>query len=364
MFWGRYRRRWLRSSLTPVGFVFGCATGLTLVAAFNTGFNLLYIVAAAGVGFLVVSLLLSRWSVRGLRAIADAPESVHRGLPFNITLRVENRKWNLPALAVRLEREGEQGRTRAYIQTLLPGRTAVARVSQLVERRGVHRLESFVSVSSFPFGLIESWRPLAVSREVSVYPRVVPLRTTAVEQTSGSRYRTRTASGDGDEYFSIREYLPGDDIRKISWRVSARMGQLMIRELARQNSRYLLFVLDTRVETVPMPEDEDERFEETIDLVASLGTTLLQRQYNIAIETPTGYLEGGEGSGQRKRLLRFLTEVQAVSFEEFPVFDERSCKLDTAMPAVLLVSHDPERWGRRASNAGVRVLDPREVVHA
>ncbi|MBI1320774.1 MAG: DUF58 domain-containing protein [Candidatus Hydrogenedens sp.] len=364
MFSPHRRRRRFRTGMTFPGWVFLTAFMLTLAAAINTGFNLLYIVVGVIAAFLLVSCALAVWSVRGLTVTADAPGSAHRSQPFAITLRVHNRKWFMPALMLRIERTGEERKAQAFVPSLPAGGTAIARVSLQLDRRGAHTLPSFTLVSSFPFGLIEAWRQLPASGEVLVYPRVSPMRTTAAEQTAGSRYRARSSGGDGNEYFSIREYLPGDDIRKISWKATARTGQLMVRELSRENSRFVLFLLDTRMQSVDLSPEEDDLFEAAVDLVASLGTTLLQRQYNVAVETPTEVLEGGEGGAQRKRLLEFLARVMPHQLEEHPEFDEYHCTQDTATPAVLLVSPDPGRWGRRSSGGSVRVLDPAEVTHA
>jgi len=357
-----HRRNRFRTSITLPGWVFLTAFVLTLAAAINTGFNLLYIVVGVIAAFLMVSYVMAKWSVRTLRASAEAPASAHRGLPFTVTLRIENRKWLMPSLMLRVEQWGVARRSRGFVASLPAKSAAVVRISQQLDRRGAHALPSYTLVSSFPFGLIEAWRHLPVDAEVLVYPRIRPLRTTAAEQTAGSRYRARASSGDGDEYFSIREYLPGDDIRKISWKATARTGHLMVRELSRENSRFVTFLLDTRMESLNLTPEEDERFEEAIDLVASLATTLLQRQYNVAVESPSGAIEGGEGGSQKRRIMDFLARAQPVLLGDCPVFDENHCILDTAHSAVLLVSPDPARWGKRSG--GVRVLDPAEVAHA
>ena len=75
-------------------------------------------------------------------------------------------------------------------------------------------------------------------------------------------------------------------------------------------------------------------------------------------------MEGGEGASQRRRIMEFLARVQPAAAADFPRFDDQNCGLETTQAAVLLVSPDPARWGRRDAGSGVRVLDPGEIVHA
>ncbi len=359
------RRNFLRVRLTLVGWVTGVAFGLTLGAALNTGINLLYLLGAALASFLLVSFAVAFNALRRIEVSINAPRAAHREQEVAVTLTIENRKWLIPAGSVRVESSNAgQGETLGYLRVLAPREFAKMRVREVFPKRGEFPVPTYTLVTSFPFGLVESWKHHKVDGSLLVYPRVHPLRTSAAEQASGSRYRARTVAGDGDEFFSIREYMPGDDIRKISWRTSARMGKLMIRELARQNSRYVMFLLDTRRSPTDNAPDFEERFEDAIELVASLGVTLLERQYNVSIECPQAILESGEGSGQKRRLLEFLARVQPTSMNEYPEFDEFHTKLDTHMATLLMVSTDPELWGRRASGGGLRVLDPREVIHA
>lgn len=361
--WSKGKRPWFKARLTMVGWVFAIAFFFIIAAALNTGINLLYMLAAGLLSFLVVSRLLASASLRRVEATIVAPATAQRDQEFAVTVTISNRKWLLPSGALQIVSEST-GVPSGYVASLPAREFARLRVRETLPRRGEFPAPSYTLRSSFPFGLVEARRPIEGKGTILVYPRVFALRTSAAEQTSGSRYRARTVSGDGDEFFSMREYLPGDDIRRISWRASARLGKLIVRELARQNSRYVLFLLDTRKDQDREEPDFEERFEEAIELVASLGVTLLDRQYNVAVETPEAHLEGGEGTGQRRRLLEFLARANPCSMAEHPVFDEYHSKLDTHAPALLLVSPDPAAWGRRQPGRNLRALDPREVIHA
>ena len=50
--------------------------------------------------------------------------------------------------------------------------------------------------------------------------------------------------GEGIEFAGVREYLPGDDVRTIDWRVTARTGRLAVRRYVEERNRIVLFLVD------------------------------------------------------------------------------------------------------------------------
>ncbi len=183
-----------------------------------------------------------------------------------------------------------------------------------------------------------------------------------VEQAGGVGEMPRVFQGTGDEFFSLREYVPGDDPRQIAWRVSARTQTLLVKELEQQFTRHVVFVLDTR--HAPHLENFDDRFEDAIELVASLAVTLLNRQYLVAIVTSTDSLQEGEGKAHHIKVLDFLARVNPAS-AELPEPYTRALSLARARhTCFLMISPDPGEWGKTYAGGAGRVLDPREVIHA
>lgn len=332
----------------------------SLLAAWNTGTNLLYLVVGGIISFLLISVFLAYWTLRSLRLFREAPRAVHRGDTMSVLVRVENRKLLIPSISLRIVPQGS--RTPVGFILKVPARQAAqVNVQHVFPRRGIYPLPNFMLKTSFPFGLIERSRLYTDNHEVVVYPRVRTLRTSLLDQSLGSRYTTATPSPDGDEFFSLREYVRGDDPRRIAWRLSARMGTWMIRELAKENTRFIVLALDTRrIEA----EHHDEEFEEAVELTASLGITLLKRQYNVAVITPDSLVEHGEGSGHEREILEMLARAQPLDPRQHLDFEARVRQLESQRAAVLFLSPDNRRWGQRDATGQFRVLDPREVLHA
>lgn len=353
----RHSRKFRRT-----GYIFLIIASLIVLAALNSGSNLLYLVFSGLASFVVLSAVVSRLTLRGIVMVREAPQAVNHGDPFAVIVRLENRKPLFPAVALRVESARRPGESVGFILKIPARRAAVLRVSEKFDKRGVHRLPPFVLISTFPFGLIESRLELSDTAEVVVYPRVLAARVNVLERTLGSGDTSTVGQGRGDEFFSLRDYMPGDDIRHIAWRASARLGNWIVKELQQETSRLVLFMFDTRKRTDL--EDFEERFEEAVELVASLATTLLNRQYRVALVTRTGSLPEGEGRGQAHKVLDFLARVAPCAYTTEGGDTWAPPLGDTRRAVLACVSPDPREWGVSRGPGGGRVLDPREVVRA
>ncbi len=352
------------------GYIFLLIMLLVLLAAWNTGTNLFYLVFGSIASFLILSVAASGFSIRNIHLLREAPAAVYRGAKFSVLVRLENRSNRLPAISVRAEKapiadqpghdNGEATQRVGYVLSLPAGKTAILRTSELYERRGVYPLPDIVLVTSFPFGLIECRRRVTDDREIVVYPRVLPARTALLEQAEGRADLLKTTAGDGDEFFSLREYVPGDDMRRVAWKASARSSTLLVRDLERQTSRFVLFTFDNRWQTDI--DDFDEHFESVIEVIASLAFTLLARQYTVALILADDSLPEGEGQSQFIKLLEKLARLKPAESDLPSPFD--AATPDARGVTNLFVTTNPAQWGRRDQNAGVHVIDPREVIRA
>lgn len=344
------------------GYAFFIMTALALLAAWNTGNQLLYIIFGGLLSFQIVSHGWTRFlGLTKLNVIRDGPHAVHRGELFWVRVRLENQRRFLPAFALRLVHAHRARVTAGFVSCLPAGEAVEVNVREVFERRGVYRLPQYDLASGYPFGLSERRRYFADRQEILVYPRVHAVRSATVEQYSGAGLAPQVCTGDGDEFFNLREYVVGDDLRRIAWKVSARTGSWIIREMSRERSRHIIFVLDTRYR--PQLDHFEERFEDAVDLVASLAVSLLHRHYHVALITPGATLESGEGGAHEHRLLDALARITMIEADHPFEADMAVRALDIPWASVAQVSPDPAEWGT-AFMGGRHVVDPREVVYA
>jgi uncharacterized protein (DUF58 family) len=299
-------------------------------------------------------------TLRRLRLRREAPSAVTRGEPFLVTLRVENPKRFASALSVCVARsatstERNAGAGKWFWQPgpgeILLGavsrvpaqRAAVFDVHECFERRGVHVLPAYTVYSGFPFGLFE-WRIRHTDDiEVVVYPRARSVRTAFVDRLEGPNVPLRAASVDGDEFFGLRDYQPGDELRRVAWRVSARLGKWIVRENAASAVRSVTLALDARY--VPDIPNFPELFEDTIETGASLGVSLLRRGFEVGLITPEISVENGKGLGHERRLLDALARLSPTLASECGDFETRAAKFAMNQQGKLLcLSPDPRLW--------------------
>src|SRR5205085_10343344 len=93
--------------------------------------------------------------------------------------------------------------------------------------RGMLRLDVIEVSTAFPLGILRYTRRVSVPQEMVVYPRIGMLgRRLALEYREAveSGAMTSNRRGGNDEFYGVREYRAGDNVRVIHWRSSARLG--------------------------------------------------------------------------------------------------------------------------------------------
>jgi uncharacterized protein (DUF58 family) len=353
------RRSRFRIQITALAFLMTFL--LVELAGFNTGENLLYLLAAVTLALLLLGVALSFANLRGLQVVRHAPDSVHRDDPFHITITITNRKRFLPSFSFVLAFQREEWRPAAHVSTI-PARSSVTlRVGRAMRRRGLHPLPPVVLKSGFPMGFFRRELIVDDGQEILVFPRIYRIQRSVLDRLDDSGNRPRPTLTPGDEFFALREYVPGDDIRHICWRVSARLGELIVRELEPGSVRSVAILLDTR--GVPHSLEHEEQSERAIDLAASLSVAFLDRQYSVALITPEDSVPLGQGESHVLRVLRLLARVRPAEYAETGD-DWARLSGDLSAAAKVYIATDPSQWGGHSLDGSVRVLDPQELLHA
>jgi uncharacterized protein (DUF58 family) len=111
--------------------------------------------------------------------------------------------------------------------------------------RGLHRFGKLALETAAPFGLIRRRRWFSEQLSVLVYPRWVPMkRVGLVENARGKSEHMRVARGGGESSGS-RRYEPGDPLRIVHWRNTARTGRPTVRQYETTTGNATVLVLDT-----------------------------------------------------------------------------------------------------------------------
>lgn len=175
-----------------------------------------------------------------------------------------------------------------------------------LNRRGVYRWEGARLRWADPFGLFWHSRPLDTPTTLEVYPGTHGLSLPKLLRpllSEGGLSRT-LGLDDPISLRGARPYVPGDPPGRIHWRLSARTGELTVRELERTASSSLHLHLDTAA--------NDVYIESAVRLAASLVQEALELNLPVSVSGgPGGATPSGQTPEALRLALRRLAELRA-----------------------------------------------------
>ncbi|MFB7421240.1 DUF58 domain-containing protein [Streptomyces sp. NPDC056121] len=192
--------------------------------------------------------------VRRLRLTRSGDTAVRLGDPADVTLTVTNPSrrplraqlrdaWPPSSWLPGTEVEASRHRV-----TIPPGERRRITTRLVPTRRGDRKADRVTIRSYGPLGLFTRQGSHNVPWTVRVLPpfhsrKHLPSKLARLRELDG---RTSVLTrGEGTEFDSLREYVPGDDTRSIDWRATARQSTLAVRTWRPERDRHILLVLDT-----------------------------------------------------------------------------------------------------------------------
>lgn len=121
--------------------------------------------------------------------------------------------------------------------------------------------------------------------------------------------------GDGLEFHQFRGYLPGDDLRRVDWRLYGRTDKLYVREAEQESRLTVCLFVDTTGSMDMVGDSGPTRLALACRFAAAIGWLALRRQHDFGLVTLTDgepeYLQPGTGTAQYQRLLQLLANLRA-----------------------------------------------------
>ncbi|SFP31975.1 Uncharacterized conserved protein, DUF58 family, contains vWF domain [Salibacterium halotolerans] len=188
-------------------------------------------------------------------------------------------------------------------------------------RRGEYWFSAVTLRTGDLFGFITKEYDVDLSRPVTVLPRLRPLK-----RWSGLRNENQESTPSPvrmmDQSYSVagvRDYIPGDKMTSVDWKVSARSGKLVTKEFESQEGQGHIVIIDNTI------EKGENALEERIEFAASF----MDYCYKNGVPTGFGFstgedvlLEEGSKRAHFQNIYQELAKLQAddTSFDEAPFF--------------------------------------------
>jgi len=291
------------------GFIFlSLAVG---VGAINTGNNLLYLILAMCCSFIVVSGILSELTMKKVSLKAKVPAEFYAEDPVPMILNVTNGKRKFPSYSLRLSFPTEYGPPykvdREVYLFHLPQASSVEKTLLLTaQKRGPLKISSCQLSTSFPFGFFLKKKALRLDTECLVFPAIQPVDMPPPNEDSmdGELIIGRK----GEEVFALKEFQPGDALKTVHWKSSAKTGALKVKEFSGEDVHRFTLHLNLRDSQDGLKVAADI-MEARVQKTASFAHHLIENGHEVSLHCGNEEIPFGNSANHRTRIMRFLARV-------------------------------------------------------
>jgi uncharacterized protein (DUF58 family) len=284
--------------------------GLLLAALIARNGQIL-VLAVPFLVYLVIGLLQCPGTISLHARRTLAKTEVAAGEPLPVHVKVDNQGEGLVNLCLAdaydasMQVEGQAHRRLA----LSAGESTELRYA-VQASRGLYAWDTVDARASDPFGLFELKQPIPVYSELRVRPAPLKIRSMPFvprETLHAPGPTVARLAGTGTDFWGVREYRPGDPLRRLNWRLTGRYPRrLFTNQFQAEEIADFGLIVDARA----LSNDygaESTLFESSIRAAAALAQVILNKGNRVAL------LVFGENTsslypGYGKRQLNFVMQ--------------------------------------------------------
>lgn len=273
---------------------------MTLLLGFgavNTGNNLLYLMVSALLGFMSVSGFLGHWNLQKLPLSLEVPDEIYTGLETLVKIRVSNQRRWLAAflLDFSLNNNVQQ---RGHLSLLKPRQQQGIGVAVTFSERGDHDQQRLTVSSTFPINFFIRHRHIDLKQTITVFPRPVACNNQGQSelQQEGSAQDMHQRGYEGD-ISRIGDYVGGEPLKTIHWKLSARHDSLKIKELSKQQQP------PVEIDPLALPGRD---LEQKLSCASYLINDLIRDQHPVGLKLESQVIAPELGTPHKVHLLKVL----------------------------------------------------------
>lgn len=239
----------------------------------------------------LISLVLMMLSGRGITVSADVPGSCEKkNAVFRYSIANSSR---FPAARVTFEVKLENQLTGAVRRRKVSAaagsrKTVSADLRMTGARAGLVTVDTRKIRVYDALGLFTMRKKDLTAQECIVYPEfrdvLVSMERPVETMGDSRRYSPDRPGSDVSELFAVREYVPGDEVRKIHWKLSSKLDRTILRESSLPLNFSVILMLD-------MVRGDEEITDAQLELFFSLSRGMLEQ----GIDHNLAWFDAGEG---------------------------------------------------------------------
>ena len=209
------------------------------VAGINTGNNMVYLITSFLLGIMGVSGFFGKLNISNVDIDIKFLEDIFAGKESVAKITIKNRK-RFPSFLINLRSD--------YFNELFlfvkKNQNVTKFIKILFPKRGYNKIGTITIASNFPFGFFERFRYINYEKKFLAYPIPIDLKIERFLIDEGEKEVLNFKKGEGEELLNIRDYIYGDDKRKIHWKLSIKHNNLMIKEFQNREDNIIFIDFD------------------------------------------------------------------------------------------------------------------------
>lgn len=238
------------------------------------------VVLAVAIAAALVVVRLSRPDVSVVRRLI--PNLVHEGDRAAVDATITNNARRTLTNVTFVDDVGSLGRATFEAGAIRPGATGDAEYQILCRPRGVYPVGPVTATVTDPLRLARTSSVIPAVDRLIVYPEVEDLHgfpMTRGRDPAMQASRPEFSRRGGEDFYTLREYVFGDDLRRVHWPSSAKRDELMIRQLETPWQSRALVILDLRWNAY----ESEECFEKAVRGAASIVRHLAHEGFDADV---------------------------------------------------------------------------------
>lgn len=253
------------------GRAIGLFVSVPVLAAFSwlLGYPVIAVVA---ISFAIVLVIAAITVARPPTSVIDRhvdPLKVTRGQPATVVLTHRNRS-PLPSAPIDATDAIGHLTIDVTIPVTRPRGASEASYRFVTSRRGYLPIGPAVISRRDPWGIFRRSRQVGGQAEISVYSRIVSIPAPDIVSRLSRDASAADVAAGADRFHTLREYVVGDELRKIHWPSSAKTGALVVKQMVDSPQPRILLFCDCDEGSYADPAD----FESAVDTAGSLANAI------------------------------------------------------------------------------------------